>query len=176
MLDRACSGRTRHPADGARINVEQARRRALRLAGIEQSDCVLLVPRQLDGRLKLTPGSRARLMPMSVRACGWVRLEPAQRCWRSRSACVRRRQDRQRGDQTQSRVILTRGVAGAVAWHKPTGQIEVAAPTVKVADTMGAGDSFQAALRSRPLPSPRDSSWSFWRKSYSTSYEGDRGS
>jgi fructokinase len=48
--------------------------------------------------------------------------------------------------QGVSLVVITRGNNGAVAWHPATGQIEVAAPTVKVADTIGAGDSFQAAL------------------------------
>ncbi|MGV7213351.1 carbohydrate kinase family protein [Bradyrhizobium sp. UFLA05-112] len=43
-------------------------------------------------------------------------------------------------------VVITRGIDGAVAWHKAAGKIEVAAPKVTVADTIGAGDSFQAAL------------------------------
>ena len=43
-------------------------------------------------------------------------------------------------------VVITRGNNGAVAWHAGAGQIEVAAPKVEVADTIGAGDSFQAAL------------------------------
>jgi fructokinase len=45
-----------------------------------------------------------------------------------------------------SLVVITRGNSGAIAWHAGAGQIEVAAPKVKVADTIGAGDSFQAAL------------------------------
>jgi fructokinase len=43
-------------------------------------------------------------------------------------------------------VVVTRGDKGAVAWHGNAGAIEVAAPAVKVVDTIGAGDSFQAAL------------------------------
>lgn len=43
-------------------------------------------------------------------------------------------------------VVITRGNSGAIAWHAGAGQIEVAAPKVEVADTIGAGDSFQAAL------------------------------
>lgn len=43
-------------------------------------------------------------------------------------------------------VVITRGNNGAVAWHAGAGRIEVAAPKVDVADTIGAGDSFQAAL------------------------------
>lgn len=43
-------------------------------------------------------------------------------------------------------VVLTRGNNGAIAWHAGAGQIEVAAPEIEVADTIGAGDSFQAAL------------------------------
>ncbi|MGY8636193.1 carbohydrate kinase [Bradyrhizobium sp. 14AA] len=43
-------------------------------------------------------------------------------------------------------VVITRGNNGAIAWHAGAGQIEVAAPKVDVADTIGAGDSFQAAL------------------------------
>lgn len=43
-------------------------------------------------------------------------------------------------------VVITRGNDGAIAWHAGAGQIEVAAPKVEVADTIGAGDSFQAAL------------------------------
>jgi fructokinase len=43
-------------------------------------------------------------------------------------------------------VVVTRGNKGALAWHRKAGAIEVAAPTVKVVDTIGAGDSFQAAL------------------------------
>jgi fructokinase len=45
-----------------------------------------------------------------------------------------------------SLVVITRGNSGAIAWHAGAGQIEVAAPEVAVADTIGAGDSFQAAL------------------------------
>jgi fructokinase len=48
--------------------------------------------------------------------------------------------------QGVSLVVITRGNNGAVAWHEAAGQIEVQAPSVKVADTIGAGDSFQAAL------------------------------
>jgi fructokinase len=43
-------------------------------------------------------------------------------------------------------VVVTRGNKGAVAWHRQAGAIEVAAPVVEVVDTIGAGDSFQAAL------------------------------
>ncbi|MBR0927980.1 carbohydrate kinase [Bradyrhizobium diazoefficiens] len=48
--------------------------------------------------------------------------------------------------QGTSLVVITRGNHGAIAWHAGAGQIEVAAPNVEVADTIGAGDSFQAAL------------------------------
>jgi fructokinase len=43
-------------------------------------------------------------------------------------------------------VVVTRGIEGAKAWHKEAGAVEVSAPTVEVVDTIGAGDSFQAAL------------------------------
>lgn len=43
-------------------------------------------------------------------------------------------------------VVITRGNNGGIAWHAEAGQIEIAAPKVEVADTIGAGDSFQAAL------------------------------
>jgi fructokinase len=45
-----------------------------------------------------------------------------------------------------SLVVITRGIKGAQAWHKEAGAVEVQAPTVDVVDTIGAGDSFQAAL------------------------------
>jgi fructokinase len=45
-----------------------------------------------------------------------------------------------------SLVVVTRGIKGAQAWHKQAGAVEVLAPTVEVVDTIGAGDSFQAAL------------------------------
>ncbi len=45
-----------------------------------------------------------------------------------------------------SLVVVTRGVQGAQAWHRVAGAVEVEAPTVNVVDTIGAGDSFQAAL------------------------------
>jgi fructokinase len=45
-----------------------------------------------------------------------------------------------------SLVVVTRGMKGAQAWHREAGAIEVQAPAVKVVDTIGAGDSFQAAL------------------------------
>ena len=45
-----------------------------------------------------------------------------------------------------SLVVITRGNNGAIAWHAGAGQIEVPAPTIEVVDTIGAGDSFQAAL------------------------------
>ncbi|UPK39062.1 carbohydrate kinase [Bradyrhizobium sp. 186] len=48
--------------------------------------------------------------------------------------------------QGTSLVVITRGNNGAIAWHAHAGQVEVVAPEVEVADTIGAGDSFQAAL------------------------------
>src|ERR1700751_3968404 len=42
--------------------------------------------------------------------------------------------------------VVTRGVQGVRAWHGRAGKIEAAAPPVGVVDTVGAGDSFQAAL------------------------------
>jgi fructokinase len=45
-----------------------------------------------------------------------------------------------------SLVVVTRGTRGAQAWHCKVGAIEVGAPAVTVVDTIGAGDSFQAAL------------------------------
>ena len=42
--------------------------------------------------------------------------------------------------------VVTRGVQGVQAWHGEAGTIEVATPRVEVVDTVGAGDSFQAAL------------------------------
>jgi len=45
-----------------------------------------------------------------------------------------------------SLVVITRGIRGALAWHRIVGAVEAAAPAVKVVDTIGAGDSFQAAL------------------------------
>src|SRR6267378_1255763 len=45
-----------------------------------------------------------------------------------------------------SLVVVTRGIKGAQAWHREAGAVEVEAPTVDVVDTIGAGDSFQAAL------------------------------
>src|SRR5258707_1209778 len=45
-----------------------------------------------------------------------------------------------------SLVVVTRGIKGARAWHREAGVVEVEAPTVDVVDTIGAGDSFQAAL------------------------------
>lgn len=48
--------------------------------------------------------------------------------------------------QGASLVVITRGNNGAIAWHAGAGAIEVISPQVEVADTIGAGDSFQAAL------------------------------
>jgi fructokinase len=45
-----------------------------------------------------------------------------------------------------SLVVVTRGTKGAQAWHKEAGAVEVKAPAVDVVDTIGAGDSFLAAL------------------------------
>ena len=45
-----------------------------------------------------------------------------------------------------SLVVVTRGVRGVQAWHCLAGMLEVEAPAATVADTIGAGDSFQAAL------------------------------
>jgi fructokinase len=45
-----------------------------------------------------------------------------------------------------SLVIVTRGAQGAEAWHKRAGSVVVEAPVGPVVDTIGAGDSFQAAL------------------------------
>jgi len=43
-------------------------------------------------------------------------------------------------------VVVTRGTKGAQAWHGQAGAVDVKAPAVDVVDTIGAGDSFQAAL------------------------------
>jgi fructokinase len=43
-------------------------------------------------------------------------------------------------------VVVTRGIKGAQAWHGSVGAVEVQAPAVDVVDSIGAGDSFQAAL------------------------------
>ena len=48
--------------------------------------------------------------------------------------------------QGTSLVVITRGNNGAMAWHAKAGHVEVTAPKIEVADTIGAGDSFQAAL------------------------------
>jgi fructokinase len=45
-----------------------------------------------------------------------------------------------------SLVVVTRGIKGAQAWHRAAGPVKVEAPTIDVVDTIGAGDSFQAAL------------------------------
>ena len=45
-----------------------------------------------------------------------------------------------------SLVVLTRGDLGAFAWHRSMGMFEAEAPAVRLVDTIGAGDSFQAAL------------------------------
>ena len=45
-----------------------------------------------------------------------------------------------------SLVVVTRGIKGAQAWHRAAGHVQVDAPTIDVVDTIGAGDSFQAAL------------------------------
>jgi fructokinase len=45
-----------------------------------------------------------------------------------------------------SLVVVTRGSRGALAWHRTAGAVEVKAPATDVVDTIGAGDSFQAAL------------------------------
>jgi len=42
--------------------------------------------------------------------------------------------------------VVTRGTDGAEAWHRKAGFIKAEAPAVEVVDTIGAGDSFQAAL------------------------------
>lgn len=42
--------------------------------------------------------------------------------------------------------IITRGAGDVLAWHKGAGLVAVKAPSTKVVDTIGAGDSFQAAL------------------------------
>jgi fructokinase len=42
--------------------------------------------------------------------------------------------------------VITRGIKGAQAWHPAAGTVEVGAPAITVVDTIGAGDSFQAAL------------------------------
>ncbi|MFY9953071.1 PfkB family carbohydrate kinase, partial [Bradyrhizobium sp.] len=37
-------------------------------------------------------------------------------------------------------------IKGAEAWHRAAGPVKVEAPVIDVVDTIGAGDSFQAAL------------------------------
>jgi fructokinase len=45
-----------------------------------------------------------------------------------------------------SLVVVTRGAKGVRAWHSGAGAVAAEAPEVTVVDTVGAGDSFQAAL------------------------------
>lgn len=45
-----------------------------------------------------------------------------------------------------SLVVITRGGDGVVAWHAAAGRVEVPAPSTKVVDTIGAGDTFQGSL------------------------------
>ncbi len=45
-----------------------------------------------------------------------------------------------------SLVVVTHGIKGAEAWHRAAGPVKVEAPAIDVVDTIGAGDSFQAAL------------------------------
>jgi fructokinase len=45
-----------------------------------------------------------------------------------------------------SLVVVTRGHLGAYAWHCSAGMVQTVAPVVRLVDTIGAGDSFQAAL------------------------------
>src|SRR6202023_3951249 len=45
-----------------------------------------------------------------------------------------------------SLVVVTRGIKGAQAWHRAAGPVKVEAPAIDVVDTIGAADSFQAAL------------------------------
>ena len=45
-----------------------------------------------------------------------------------------------------SLVVVTHGIKGAEAWHRAAGPVKVEAPVIDVVDTIGAGDSFQAAL------------------------------
>jgi len=45
-----------------------------------------------------------------------------------------------------SLVVITRGIRGAQAWHRAAGAVQVEARAIDVVDTIGAGDSFQAAL------------------------------
>jgi fructokinase len=42
--------------------------------------------------------------------------------------------------------VVTRGTDGAEAWHRNAGVVKADAPSIDVVDTIGAGDSFQAAL------------------------------
>lgn len=48
--------------------------------------------------------------------------------------------------RSASLFVVTRGGNGVQAWHRNAGTIKVKAPAVEVVDTIGAGDSFQAAL------------------------------
>jgi fructokinase len=49
-------------------------------------------------------------------------------------------------DGRTSLFVVTHGGDGVQAWHKRAGTVTVKAPRVDVVDTIGAGDSFQAAL------------------------------
>jgi fructokinase len=45
-----------------------------------------------------------------------------------------------------SLAVVTRGAQGVQAWHGKAGMLSIEAPEIAIVDTIGAGDSFQAAL------------------------------
>ncbi|WP_020394693.1 carbohydrate kinase family protein [Thiolinea disciformis] len=59
-------------------------------------------------------------------------------------------------------LVLTRGSKGASLWSQQA-RVDIAAPTIKVVDTVGAGDTFQTALIDAVL-TLRDASLDAWDK------------
>lgn len=133
-----------HVGSTTLVNDQGAAETAALIEDARASSTIAFDPNCRPNLVKHEPAYRARMSEFAARA-DLIKMSDADFAYLFGEESYELRANVLLG-QGASLVVITRGETGAVAWHAKVGQIEVSAPKVEVADTIGAGDSFQAAL------------------------------
>lgn len=133
-----------HVGSTTLVNDEGAAETKALIADARASSTISFDPNCRPNLVKDKPAYLARMMPFAAGA-DLIKMSDVDFAYLFGDEPYHERANALLGQDTRL-VVLTRGNNGAIAWHAGAGQIEVAAPEIEVADTIGAGDSFQAAL------------------------------